>query len=207
MPPAAEDKRLARGSLRAAADRREGLAKLAGQVGAARSRVESAQAELGRLRESQAAGDERRRRAQSEFTALESQVAGVEDGEETLDADYEDASAVLDAVLADIDELKSAEREGERERGRPRGPAGCAAAGTQPQGRFGHALADSGLPGIVGPLASMVAVEAGFEAAIAAALGNSSDAVVVRDAGTAVDAVQLLKDDDAGRASLLLAAP
>ena len=48
---AAEDKRLA-SLLRAAADRREGLAKLAGQVGAARSRVESAQAELGRLRES-----------------------------------------------------------------------------------------------------------------------------------------------------------
>ena len=61
---AAEDKRLA-ALLRAAADRREGLARLAGQVGAARSRVESAQAELGRLRESQKAGEERRRLAHS----------------------------------------------------------------------------------------------------------------------------------------------
>ena len=43
-------------------------------------------------------------------------MAGVEDGEETLDADYEDASAALDAILAEIDALKSAEREGERER-------------------------------------------------------------------------------------------
>ena len=41
---AAEEKRLT-AVLRAAADRREGLARLAGQVGAARSRVESAQAE------------------------------------------------------------------------------------------------------------------------------------------------------------------
>lgn len=201
----AEDKRLA-AVLRAAADRREGLAKLAGQVGAARSRVESAQAELGRLRESQAAGDERRRRAQSEFTALESQVAGVEDGEETLDADYEDASAVLDSILADIDELKSAEREGERERDALVARRDALQLGLSRKDGSGR-VADSGLPGIVGPLASMLAVEAGFEAAIAAALGNSSDAVVVRDAGTAVDALQLLKDDDAGLASLLLAAP
>ncbi|MDQ0075463.1 chromosome segregation protein SMC [Arthrobacter oryzae] len=200
----AEDKRLA-AVLRAAADRREGLAKLAGQVGAARSRVESAQAELGRLRESQAAGDERRRRAQSEFTALESQVAGVEDGEETLDADYEDASAVLDEILAEIDGLKSAEREGERERDALVARRDALQLGLSRKDGSGR-VADSGLPGIVGPLASMLAVEAGYEAAIAAALGNSSDAVVVRDAATAVEALQLLKDDDAGLASLLLAA-
>ena len=87
----AEDQRLT-AELRAVADRREGLARLAGQVGAARSRVESAQAELGRLRESLAAGAGRRARAQEEFTALENQVAGVEEGEESLDAEYEAAS-------------------------------------------------------------------------------------------------------------------
>ncbi|MFF1382993.1 chromosome segregation protein SMC [Arthrobacter sp. NPDC058288] len=201
----AEDKRLA-AVLRAAADRREGLAKLAGQVGAARSRVEAAQAELGRLRESQAAGDERRRRAQSEFTALESQVAGVEDGEESLDADYEDASALLDATLAEIEALKSAEREGERERDSLLARRDALQLGLNRKDGSGR-VADSGLPGIIGPLASMLSVESGYEAAIAAALGNSSDAVVVRDAGTAVESLELLKADDAGLASLLLAVP
>jgi chromosome segregation protein len=201
----AEDKRLA-AVLRAAGDRREGLAKLAGQVGAARSRVESAQAELGRLRESQAAGDERRRRAQSEFTALESQVAGVEDGEETLDADYEDASAILDAILEDMDALKAAERQGERERDALVARRDALQLGLNRKDGS-ERVASSGLPGIVGTLASMLTVEPGFEAAVAAALGNASDAVVVRDAQTAVAAVQLLKDDDAGRASLLLAGP
>src|SRR3954453_14487202 len=47
----AEQQRLAR-LVRAAADRREGLAKLAGQVGARRSRIEAREAEIGRLRES-----------------------------------------------------------------------------------------------------------------------------------------------------------
>ncbi|WLQ06443.1 chromosome segregation protein SMC [Arthrobacter oryzae] len=200
----AEDKRLA-AVLRAAADRREGLAKLAGQVGAARSRVEAAQSELGRLRESQAAGEERRRRAQREFTALESQVAGVEDGEESLDAEYEDASADLDATLRDMEALKSAEREGERERDALLARRDALQLGLNRKDGSGR-VAGSGLPGVIGPLASMLSVESGYEAAVAAALGNSSDAVVVRDAGTAVDVLQLLKDDDAGLASLLLAA-
>ncbi|MCU1555870.1 MAG: chromosome segregation protein, partial [Arthrobacter sp.] len=202
---AAEDKRLA-ALLRAAADRREGLAKLAGQVGAARSRVESAQAELGRLRESQKAGEERRRHAQSEFAALESQVAGVEDGEETLDADYEDASADLDAVSAEIDALKAAEREGERERGALVARRDALQLGLNRKDGTGHVLG-AGLPGVLGALAGMITVEAGFEAAIAAALGASSDAVVVQDAEAAAAAVQRLKVDDAGRASLLLAGP
>lgn len=200
---AAEDRRLA-AVLRAAADRREGLARLAGQVAAARSRVESAEAELGRLRESKAAGDERRRLAQSEFTALESQVAGVEDGEESLDADYENASALLEEVLAEIEQLRAAEREAERERDALAARRDALQMGLNRKDGTSH-IVDAGLPGAIGTLASTLKVEAGYEAAIAAALGSCSDAVVVRDTRTAVEAVQLLKDDDAGRASLLLA--
>ncbi|BCW71789.1 chromosome segregation protein SMC [Arthrobacter sp. NicSoilB8] len=205
---AAEDKRLA-ALLRAAADRREGLARLAGQVGAARSRVESGQAELGRLRESQKAGEERRRQAHSEFTALESQAAGVEDGEESLDADYEAASADLDAVLAEIAELEAAEREDERERGALKARRDALQLGLNRKDGSEHVLGavTSGVlaAGVLGSLASMITVEARFEPAIAAALGPASDAVVVRDRETAAAAVRLLHDDDAGRAALLLA--
>ncbi|HET8878671.1 MAG TPA: chromosome segregation protein SMC, partial [Arthrobacter sp.] len=200
---AAEDKRLD-ALLRAAADRREGLARLAGQVGAARSRVESAQAEVGRLRESLKAGEDRRRQAQSEFTALESQVAGVEDGEESLDAEYEAASEALDAVVAEIDVLKAAEREAERERGALAARREALELGLNRKDGSERVLA-SGAPGVLGPLAAMLAVEPGYEAAVAAALGSCSDAIVVRDAGSAAAALQLLKDHDAGRAALLVA--
>ncbi|MEV8040030.1 chromosome segregation protein SMC [Arthrobacter sp. NPDC080082] len=201
---AAESKRLD-ALLRAAADRREGLARLAGQVGAARSRVESAQAEVGRLRESLTAGEERRRQAQTEFTALESQVAGVEDGEESLDAEYEAASEALDAVTAEIDALKAAERDADRERGALAARHEALQLGLNRKDGSGH-VASSGLAGILGPLASMLAVEAGYEAAIAAALGHCSDAVVVADRAAATAALGLLREEDAGRASLLLAA-
>ncbi|MGR0159717.1 chromosome segregation protein SMC [Paenarthrobacter nitroguajacolicus] len=198
---AAEDKRLT-AMLRAAADRREGLARLAGQVAAARSRAEAAEAERGRLRESLAAGDERRRKAQSEFTALESQVAGVEDGEESLDADYEDANEVLDAVLAEIEELKASEREAVRERDALTARRDALQLGLNRKDGSGSLLTNDG---VLGPLAALVSIDPGYEAAIAAALGSASDALVVADTDTAVAAIQLLKDDDAGRAALLLA--
>ncbi len=200
---AAEDHRVA-GLLRAAADRREGLARLAGQVGAARSVVESAQAELGRLRDSQHAGEERRRLAEAEFRALEAQAAGAEDGEESLDAEYEDASQALAAILAGIDALKSAGREGERERAALTARRDALQLGLNRKDGAEHVLG-AGLPGVLGSLASLISVEAGCEAALAAALGISADAVVVDGAVAAATSVRLLKDADAGRAALLLA--
>ena len=198
----AEEKRLT-ALLRAAADRREGLARLAGQVAAARSRVESAHAELGRLRESVAGGTERRRRAQEEFTALESQVAGVEEGEESLDADYEEATARLDGVLQEIKDLTTAVGEAVRERDALVARRDALQLGLDRKDGGEHAL-NSGLPGVAGTFASELTVETGFETAVAAALGEASEAVLVRDPAVAVAVLQFLKDDDAGRASVLL---
>ena len=198
---AAEDKRLT-AMLRAAADRREGLAKLAGQVAAARSRAEAAEAERGRLRESLASGDDRRRKAQSEFTALESQVAGVEDGEESLDADYENANDVLDAVIREIEELKAAEREAVRERDALTARRDALQLGLNRKDGSGSLLTADG---VLGPLAALVTIEPGYEAAVAAALGSASDALVVADTHSALAAIRRLKDDDAGRAALILA--
>lgn len=200
-----EDKRLT-ARLRAAADRREGMARLAGQVGAARSRVESAQAELGRLRESLAAGTERRARAQTEYTALENQVAGVEEGEESLDADYEAASEALDAVLAEIADLKAAVNEGVRKRDALAARLEALKLGLDRKDGARHVL-ESGLPGVHGSLAAAITVQGGYEAAIAAALGEASEAILVQDRDAAATVLRRLKDDDAGRAALLLASP
>ncbi len=197
-----EDKRLA-AELRAAADRREGLARLAGQVAAARSRVESAQAELGRLRESLSAGSGRRAKAQAEFTALENQVAGVEEGEESLDADYEEASAALDGVTEDIAGLKLEVNEGIRRRDALAARLDALRLGLERKDGARHAV-QAGVAGVLGTLAGELTVQAGFETAIAAALGDASEAVLVQDPGAAAAVLELLKSDDAGRAALLL---
>ncbi|MBT2513051.1 chromosome segregation protein SMC [Arthrobacter sp. ISL-30] len=204
LAAADEDKRLT-ALLRAAADRREGLAKLAGQVGAARSRVEAAEAERGRLRDSLAAGEERRRHAQQEFVALESQVAGAEDGEEGLDADYEEACEAVDAAVADIEALRAEGRDALRERDSLAARRDALQLGLNRKDGSGALLAAGG-KSVRGSLAQLLAVEPGYEAAVAAALADSSEAVVVDSMQAAVDSLRLLKDDDAGRASLLLAA-
>ncbi|MBG0739138.1 chromosome segregation protein SMC [Paeniglutamicibacter antarcticus] len=202
---AEEDKRLAT-ILRAAADRREGLAKLAGQVGAARSRVESAEAELGRLRGSMTAGEERRRKAQEEFTALESQVAGVEEGEETLDADYELAVEELDNVQAQIEDLTTRQRAAERDKDSLTARRDALAAGLRRKDGSQLLLA-SDQQGVLSAITDLLTIRPGYQTAVAAALGSAADGLAVRDLAAAVEAVQLLKNDDGGRVELIIAAP
>ncbi len=202
---AAEDKRLTM-ILRAAADRREGLARLAGQVGAARSRVESAEAELGRLRTSMASGEERRRAAQQEFEALESQVAGAEEGEEGLDADYEDASDALENVLAEIAELTERQRAAERERDALTARRDALEVGLRRKDGSAVLLA-SGADGLLSAVSDLMTVKAGYETAIAAALGSAANAVAVSGPGPAVAALEMMKREDAGRVELIITGP
>ncbi len=201
---AAEEQRLTT-MLRAAADRREGLARLTGHVGAARSRVESAEAELGRLRESIEQSEDRRTKAHAEFAALESQVAGAEEGEEGLDATYEKAENELDDATAELTRLREEQHTAERERDALTARREALETGLQRKDGTG-VLLESGHPGILGTLADHLTIEAGYETAIAAALGSYADALAVNGHQAGTDALQQLKDDDAGRAALLLAA-
>src|SRR5690606_33463692 len=111
----AEEERRVAGLVRAAADRREGLARLAGQVNAMRSRIQSVDDEIGRLQSARAEVEERAKRAEHDFTALETQVASLDAGESGLDAEYEGAQAVLDDLTERLakrrDEAQAAERE------------------------------------------------------------------------------------------------
>lgn len=200
---ALEDKRLT-GLLRAAADRREGLAKLTGQVGAARSRVESAEAELGRLRGSVADVDVRRAAAQQEFAALEVQVAGAEEGEENLDESYEAASAALATVQAELEELTRQERAADRERESLQARREALQTGLQRRDGS-QAVLDANLNGVVAAVTELITVRQGYETAIAAALGPAADAVAVHDLQAADLVLRRVIDDDAGQVTLLVA--
>lgn len=200
---ALEDKRLT-GLLRAAADRREGLAKLTGQVGAARSRVESAEAELGRLRASVADVDVRRAAAQQEFAALEVQVAGAEEGEENLDESYETASAALAAVQGELEELTEQERAADRERESLQARREALQTGLQRRDGS-QAVLDAGLDGVLAAVTELITVRQGYETAIAAALGPAAEAVAVHDLQSADLVLRRVIDDDAGQVALLVA--
>lgn len=188
---------------RAVADRREGLARLAGQVAAKRSRVEATEAEIGRLRESVAEAERRGHQATVEFAALESQVAGVEEGEEGLDAEHEAATEALEAAVARLAELRDAEQVADRDRATWSARVEALEMSLVRKDGAG-ALLEADLPGLLGSLAALVSVEAGYEDAIAAALGATADAVAVESLEVAVDALRLLRTDDSGRATLVV---
>jgi chromosome segregation protein len=103
---AAEDARL-HAATRAVADRREGLARIAGQVAAAKSRLDARSAEIERLDERLAEARERADQAAQEFTALESQVAGMDAGELGLDSEHDEASRALADAEKELESAKA----------------------------------------------------------------------------------------------------
>ena len=203
---AAETARLTR-LVRAAADRREGLATLAGQVGARRSRIEAGEAEIGRLQQAVEQSRSRAGRAEKEFATLEASVAVDEEGEEGLDTNYEQAAAALDLAEAEVSKWREAERDADGDRSsagarlealelnlrRKDGAAALLAAGDQ-------------VHGLMGSVAALLQVTSGHEASVAAALGWAADAVAVDSVQTAQRALAMLREQDAGRAGLLVAA-
>ena len=200
----AEQLRLA-SVLRAAADRREGLARLAGQVAARRSRIEAAEAETGRLTLALAEASERGSKAEREFTTLESQVAGVEEGERGLDADHEQSSAQLEDAEAEVERLREAERVAERERATWTARREALELSLTRKDGAGALLAASDrVSGVLGSVAALLSVQPGHEQALGALLAATADAVVVASVEDAVAALRLLRADDAGRAGLLV---
>jgi len=192
-------------AVRAVADRREGLAKLAGQVNALRTRVTAAQEEGERLAAAAADARERAAQADAELAAVQGEVGLLDAGELGLDTKHENAVAAHEAVQARASELADAEREAERERSTWTARADALVVGlTRKDGTAALLAAGDRLPGVLGSLATLVSVEPGYEAAVAAALGSAADAVAVSSFDAALAALEHLKLEDAGRAGLVL---
>ncbi|WP_372734340.1 chromosome segregation protein SMC [Nocardioides sp.] len=201
---AAEERRVA-DLERAAADRREGLARLHGQVNAARSRAAAAAEEIGRLEQAREEVLARAARAQHDFTALETRVAGLDAGEEGLDSEHEAAVAVLSDLEERLAKAHDEARSADRDRSTLTARKDALELGLAPKDGAGALLAASEeVSGLLGSVAALVTVRGGYESAIASALGAAADAVVVEGAPAALDAIDHLKAGDLGRSGLLL---
>ncbi|HEX2288562.1 MAG TPA: chromosome segregation protein SMC [Gaiellaceae bacterium] len=200
-----EERRLA-SVIQAAADRREGLARLSGQVDGLRRRADAAEAELARLRLARESALNSAAEAEREFTTLETTIAGLSVGEQGLDAEHErlqeelsDTEAVLAAALTE-------QREAERERAALAARREALEMGLARRDGVAALLADpERIGGLRGSVAALLAVEPGWETAVATALGPAADAVAVESLDDAVAALRRLRDDDLGRAGMVVA--
>jgi chromosome segregation protein len=202
---ASEEERRIAGLQRAAADRREGLARLTGQVNALKSRAAAAADEVGRLTLAREDANARAERAQRDFTALETKVAGLDAGEEGLDAEHEAAMGILDELEERLAKMQSEAAELERERSALAARREALEIGLNRKDGVGALLAASdSVSGLLGSVAALLTVRPGHEAAVAAALGSAADAIAVSDADAAIGAIGRLKTDDLGRAGIVL---
>ncbi len=201
----AEERRLA-SLLRAAADRREGLARLAGQVAARRSRVESAGEQLERTTIQIAEARDREQQALAEAAALESGLAGAEAGEHDLDSEHEAAETELATQTALLEQLRAEVTASEQERATWTARREALELGLRRKdGAQTLLAATERLDGVLGSIAALLQVEPGHENAVAAALGGAADAVAATGHRSAVSALQLLKTEDGGQAGVVVA--
>ena len=194
--------------IRAAADSREGLVRLDGEVNAIRSRIAAGEEEVARLTAAREAALLRANAAQGDFSMLEAQVAGLDQGEVNLDSQYENVAAILEQAQAKVESLRESDREADRDRAAWEARLEALRMALARKDGSGAILAAAKeLNGILGSIATLVRVEPGWESAIAAALGSAADAIAVSDADAARDAIEHLKSNDEGRAHIVIGNP
>ena len=128
------------------------------------------------------------------------------DAETDLDEAYELAQAAVFEAEAEIERIREELHAREREQGALAArTAALSLALDQKDGSA--ALVAAGVDGVRGLLAESLHVEPGFEAAIAAALGSLTDAVLVDDRAAAWRALDHAERGELGRVALALADP
>ncbi|MGW3955315.1 chromosome segregation protein SMC [Streptomyces sp. NPDC004752] len=201
---AVEERRL-KDLARAIADRREGLARLNGQVNAARSRAAAAQSEIDRLAVARDEAQERAAGAQEEYEALKAEVDGLDAGDAELAERHDAAKTALADAESELTAAREAATAAERGRAATQARHEALALGLRRKDGTGALLeAKDQLTGVLGPAAELLTVAPGHEAALAAAFGAAADAIAVTTPASAADAIRLLRKQDAGRAALLL---
>ncbi|MBV9821342.1 MAG: chromosome segregation protein SMC, partial [Actinobacteria bacterium] len=199
----ADAERAVLAAARAVADRREGLAKLAGQVNALRSRASAGGDEIARIVAAAEQARERAASARAELDAAHGEVGALDEGELDLDSRHEAALARHAEAADRLRELTEAHRTADRERSTWTARREALALGLTRKDGAG-ALLGADLPGLLGSVTALLSVESGYEAALTGALGALADAVAVSSPADARAALELLKDTEAGRAGLLV---
>lgn len=191
-------------AVRAEADRREGLARLTGQVETIRARVESIDAHVAQLsvRIEEAAG--RAQAAQAEFETVQGRVGELDQGEVGLDEQHERTVAALRLADERVAELQAAERGAERQVASLRARIDALSMGLERRDGAAWLAENHGGSGLFGSIAKLVKVRSGYEAALAAVLGSAADALAAENAGAARAALNALKSADGGRAAIVL---
>ncbi|MHB1172176.1 MAG: chromosome segregation protein SMC [Lacisediminihabitans sp.] len=180
------------------------IAGLAGQIDVAVSRLTATKGELLRQQTALDQAEARRDATRTEFAALEADAAPSDAGDGTRDALYEAAGAAAATIEAEIETLRDELHGFERERDALAARRSALSLAVD-QKDGSTAIVAAGLAGVRGLVAEHVRVRAGYEAAIAAALGSLADAVLADTHDAALLALSRARDSEEGRVEIVVA--
>jgi chromosome segregation protein len=193
---------------RQSAQRAERLARLRGQADAARGRLAAAQEEAGRLAASLTDAQGRAEQAQQQYAELQDSYGGRDEDRAALADAHERATAAVRVAAGQVRKLREDERAISDRRAGLRARVSALAEAVRRGADAADLLlaGDGAFPGVLGPLAEMLTVADGATEAITAALGGAAGAVAVADLESAAAVLRALRDRQAGRADLIIAA-
>jgi chromosome segregation protein len=201
---AAEAERAHLAAARAEADRREGLARLAGQVDTMRTRVESIDDGVMRLSVNIEEAAARVQQTKAEYETVQGRVGELDAGEVGLDDHHDRTVTALRLADERVAELQAAERAAERQVASLRARIEALSVGLDRRDGAAWLQKNRSGSGLLGSIGEFLKVRGGFEVAVAAVLGAAADALAAEDFGAATSAVAALKESDGGRAAILL---
>ncbi|MDI3314291.1 MAG: chromosome segregation protein SMC [Mycobacterium sp.] len=201
---AAEAEKAHLAAVRAEADRREGLARLAGQAETMRARADSIEESLTRLAERVERSAAHAQQAQAEFDMVQGRLGELEQGEVRLDEQHERAVAALRLADERVAELQAAERDAERRVASLRARIEALSVALEHKDGAAWLTQNHNGTGLFGSIAKLVKVRPGYAAALGAVLGAAADALAADSLGAARSAVTALKEADGGRAAIVL---
>ncbi|CBT75685.1 MAG TPA: chromosome segregation protein SMC [Glutamicibacter sp.] len=191
----AEQQRMAT-MLRAAADRREGMSRLASQVASARSRVDVTRAEIGRLQENAQTFDSDVELDQRSYIQISADLETHMGAEAQLNSAFESAENAFSV-------LDTAQRnDNQRERELSVRVSGLSARlealklNSKPNDQSAKLL-ESTSAQLMGRLGELLTVRAGYEQAVASILRDNAEALVAENTSTALNLVAQLHSEQA----------
>ncbi len=189
-------------AVRALADRRAGLATLAGKAEALRSGAAATAEEIERLSDALAEAQDRTGAAEAELAAAGSEM-GADESLPDLERRCSEAAEAHRGARERVAELVAREREAEKQRAHWLARVDALSVGLAR--RDGSAaLLDGDVEGVLGTVAGLITVEPWARTAVAAVLGELAGAVALGSAAAAAGAIRELRRRDAGRAALLI---
>ncbi len=175
--------------------------RLAGVVAAAESRLSATRAELDRQKAALAQAEARRDAARDELLALEGDDGAARE-DDTLAAAVTTAETSVETLRTEVETLREELHASERERDALAARTGALSLALDQKDGSGAIVGARGIRGLV---AEHIQVRAGYEAAIAAALGSLSDAVLAESRDAALSALDDVRSAAAGRVEIVIA--